>query len=127
MAFKMKGFSAFTKKTDKDYEPQTKAGGREYEDRVRRSDLDEKGKKIFDSKGYEPQTKTRGYKGSEHTDSTPQTAMQKMPLYRLEGELDGIMDNEYMEAKDRGDKSEIARYESQMNKLKKEIQRRKKS
>ena len=78
-------------------------------------------------KDYEPQTQTRGYKGSEHTDSTPQTAMQKMPLYRLEGELDGIMDNEYMEAKERGDKSEVARYESQMNKLKKEIQRRKKS
>ena len=96
MAFKMKGFSAFTKKTD-------------------------------DKKEYEPQTQTRGYKGSEHTDSTPQTEMQKMPLYRLEGELDGIMDNEYMEAKERGDKSEIARYESQMNKLKKEIQRRKKA
>jgi len=32
-----------------------------------------------------------------------------------------------MEAKERGDKSEVARYESQMNKLKKEIQRRKKS
>ena len=27
MAFKMKGFSAFTKKTDKDYEPQTKTRG----------------------------------------------------------------------------------------------------
>ena len=50
-----------------------------------------------------------------------------MPLYRLEGELDGIMDNEYMEAKERGDKSEIARYEAQMKKLKKEIERRKKA
>ena len=60
MAFKMAGFSAFTKKHDKDYEPQTKAGGREYEDMVRRSDLDEEGKKIFDSKGYEPQS-TRIY------------------------------------------------------------------
>ena len=169
MAFKMKGFSAFTQKIgmsekekqenkqkikeeekrlldettrkreeqgkvtatinpafkQKEYEPQTKAGGREYEDMVRRSDLDEEGKKIFDSKGYEPQTKTRGYKGSEHTDSTPQTEMQKMSLDRLEGELHGIMDNEYMEAKERGDKSEIARYESQINKLEKEIERRK--
>jgi len=57
MAFKMAGFSAFTKKEKKEYEPQTKAGGREYEDKVRRSDLDEEGKKIFDSKEYEPQSK----------------------------------------------------------------------
>lgn len=93
MAFKMKGFTAFTKKTDKE---------------------------------YEPQTKTRGYKGSEHTDSISQVEMQKLPLYRLEGELEGMMDNEYMEAVDRGDKSEIARYESQMRKLEKEIEIRKK-
>ena len=33
MAFKMKGYSAFTKK---EYEPQTKAGGRKYEDKVKR-------------------------------------------------------------------------------------------
>ena len=76
-------------------------------------------------KDYEPQTKTRGYKGSEHTDSTPQSKMQKMSIDRLEGETHGIMDNEYMEAKERGDKSEIARYESQINKLKKEIKSRK--
>ena len=57
MAFKMKGFSAFTKKEKNEYEPQSKAGGREYEDKVRRSDLDEEGKKIFDSKEYEPQSK----------------------------------------------------------------------
>ena len=89
MAFKMKGFSAFTKKKD-----------------------------------YEPQTKTRGYKGSEHTDSTPQTKRQKMSIERLEGEIEGIFDNEYMEAKERGDKSEIARYERQMLNLKKEIEKR---
>tara|TARA_R110001583_G_scaffold77469_3_gene210850 strand:- start:428 stop:775 length:348 start_codon:yes stop_codon:yes gene_type:complete len=65
MAFKMAGFSAFTKKHDKDYEPQTKAGGREYEDKVRRSDLDEEGKKILDSKGYEPQS-TRIYLDDEY-------------------------------------------------------------
>ena len=76
-------------------------------------------------KDYEPQTKTRGYKGSEHTDSTPQSKMQKMSIDRLEGVMHGIMDNEYMEAKERGDKSEIARYESQINKLKKEIKSRK--
>ena len=76
-------------------------------------------------KDYEPQTKTRGYKGSEHTDSTPQSQIQKMSLGELEGEMFSIMDNEYMEAKDRGDTSEIARYESQINKLKKEIEKRK--
>jgi len=75
-------------------------------------------------KDYEPQTKTRGYKGSEHTDSTPQTKRQKMSIERLEGEIEGIFDNEYMEAKERGDKSEIARYERQMLNLKKEIEKR---
>ena len=78
-------------------------------------------------KEYEPQTQTRGYKGSEDTDSIPQTEMQKMNLDKLEGELYSIMDNEYMEAKERGDKSEIARYESQINKLEKEIEKRKKA
>ena len=91
MAFKMKGYTPFTKK-----------------------------------KEYEPQTQTRGYKGSEHTDSTPQTKMQKMSVGELEGEMWGIMDNEYMEAKERGDKSEIARYEGQIAKFKKEIAKRKK-
>ena len=91
MAFKLNGWSAFTKK-----------------------------------KEYEPQTKTRGYKGSEHTDSTPQSQMGKMSIDELEGHMYGVMNNEYMEAKDRGDKSEIARYESQINKFKKEIKRRNK-
>ncbi len=91
MAFKMKGFSAFTKK-----------------------------------KEYEPQTKTRGYKGSQHTDSTPQSQIEKMSVDELEGHMHGIMDNEYMEAKKRGDKSETARYKAQIDKLKKEIKRKKK-
>ena len=65
MAFKMAGFSAFTKKEKNEYEPQTKAGGREYEDKDRRSDLDEEGKKIFDSKEYEPQS-TRIYLDGEY-------------------------------------------------------------
>ena len=121
MTFKMKGFSAFTKKAKKDYEPQTKAGGREHEDKVRRSDLDEKGKKVFDSKGYEPQTKTRGYKGGEHADMMPQTQIDKADTGRLEGEIMGIYDNEYMEAKERGDKSAIKRFEQNMLKLKREI------
>ena len=76
------------------------------------------------NKDYEPQTKTRGYKGSEHTDSTPQTKRQKMSIERLESKIEGIFDNEYMEAKERGDKSEIARYERQMLNLKKEIEKR---
>ena len=76
MAFKMKAGKegpmkknfpkVFAKKFDKDYEPQTKAGGREYEDRVRRSDLDEKGKKIFDSKGYNPQTNKKNTKSTSY-------------------------------------------------------------
>ena len=123
MAFKMKGFSAFPQK-NKEYEPQTKAGGREYEDRVRRSDLDEEGKKIFDSKEYEPQTQTRGYKGGHHADMMPQTEIDKADVGRLEGEIEGIFDNEYMEAKERGDTSAIKRFEQDMLKLKREIKRK---
>jgi len=87
MAFKMKGYSAFTKK-----------------------------------KEYEPQTQTRGYKGSEHTDMTPQTERGKMSIGRLEGEIEGIFDNEYMEAKERGDNSAIKRLEKRMLNLKKQIE-----
>ena len=95
MAFKMAGFSAFTKKEKKE---------------------------------YEPQTKTRGYKGSEMTtESIPQVATQKMSVAELEGELNSLLDNEYMEAKDRGDTSEISRYESQIKKLENEIKNRKKA
>ena len=93
MAFKMRGFSAFTNKTSP-----------------------------FTKKDYEPQTKTRGYKGSEHTDSTPQTERQKMSINQLEGRIEGIFDNEYMEAKERGDKTAMKRYERQMLNLKKEIE-----
>jgi len=90
MAFKMKGFSPFTKKDDK--------------------------------KEYEPQTKTVGYKGGRHTDMMPQTQRDKASITRLEGEIEGILDNEYMEAKDRGDKSAIKRYERRMLNLKKSIE-----
>jgi len=48
MAFKMKGFSPFTKRIDPDA-PGT-PGTPGYEPPVKRSDLDEKGKKIWDSK-----------------------------------------------------------------------------
>ena len=72
MAFKMKGFSAFTKKTKKEYEPQTKR----------------------EDKEYEPQTKTRGYKSElkkghhTHPDMMPQTEMHKADISRLEGEIE---------------------------------------
>ena len=73
-------------------------------------------------KEYEPQTETRGYKGSEHTDMTPQTKRQKMSIDRLEGQIEGIFDNEYMEAKERKDKAAIKRLERRMLNLKKEIE-----
>ena len=97
MAFKMKGFSAFTKTDDK-------------------------------KKDYEPQTKTRGYKNPTkkghhtHPDMMPQTKRDKASIGQLEGEIEGIYDNEYSEAKNRGDKSAIKRYERRMLNLKKSIE-----
>ena len=101
MAFKMNGWSAFTKK-DKEYVPQSQRKDKE----------------------YEPQTETRGYKGGNHADMMPQTEIDKADVNRLEGEIEGIFDNEYMEAKERGDKSAIKRYEQDMLKLKRELKRR---
>ena len=107
MAFKMNGWSAFTKK-DKEYIPQSQRKDKE----------------------YEPQTKTRGYKSQikkghhTHPDMMPQTEIDKADVSRLEGEIEGIFDNEYMEAKERGDKSAIKRYEQDMLKLKRELKRR---
>ena len=95
MAFKLNGWSAFTKK-----------------------------------KEYEPQTKTRGYKDPTkkghhtHPDMTPQTKRQKMSIARLEGEIYGIMDNELAEARERGDKSAVKRYEQRIANLRKEIKSR---
>ena len=96
MAFKMKGYTPFTKK-----------------------------------KEYEPQTKTRGYgdptkKGHHtHPDMTPQTKRTKMSIGELKGEMYGIMDNELAEARERGDKSAIKRYEERISNLRKEIKLRK--
>ena len=115
MAFKMKGYSAFTKKEEKEYEPQTKAGGREYEDKVRRSDLDEEGKKIFDSKEYEPQSKT--FVG----DMIPQTELNKMDLEDLEMERENIFNNAYEDAKADNNTSTIKLLEGRMGKLDKLI------
>ena len=96
MAFKMKGYSPFTKKKDTmDYEPQTK------------------------TRGYKDPTK-KGHHTS--TDMTPQVERQKMDIGSLEGQIEGIFDNEYMEAKERGDKSAIKRLERRMLNLKKEIE-----
>ena len=120
MAFKMKGFSAFTKKTDKDYEPQTKAGGREYEDKVRRSDLDEEGKKIFDSKEKVPQTK------AFVPDMIPQAELLKMDLDDLEDAREAIFNNEYSDAKDDNDTSRIKLLEGRMAKLDKLIEEKRK-
>jgi len=117
MGFKMKGFSAFTKKSAyKDLEADL-----DNRNLKKKRELNYEPQSAM-KKEYEPQTKTRGYKGSEHTDSTPQVQMQKKKIVALEGEIEGIFDNEYMEAKDRGDKSEIKRYQKQMLKLKKEIE-----
>ena len=75
-------------------------------------------------KEYEPQTQTRGYKGSKNTriDSTPQSEIQKMNIGELESSIESLYDNEYMEAKKRGDKSETKRYETRMKRMKKEIE-----
>ena len=89
MAFKMAGFSAFTKPTDK--------------------------------KEQVPQTTTRKTISS---DIMPQAEVDKADIDRLEGEIMGIFDNEYFEAKDDNDTAAIKRYEKQMLKLKKEIENR---
>ena len=97
MAFKMNGYSAFTKTDD-------------------------------EKKDYKPQTRTRGYKSDikkghhTSTDIMPQTKRDKASIGRLEGEIESIYDNVYMEAKNRGDKSAIRRYERRMLNLKKSIE-----
>ena len=47
-----------------------------------------------------------------------------MSITRLQGEIDGIMDNELAEARERGDKSAIKRYEKRIANLRKEIKSR---
>tara|TARA_R110001599_G_scaffold313195_2_gene520961 strand:+ start:240 stop:647 length:408 start_codon:yes stop_codon:yes gene_type:complete len=81
-------------------------------------------KKKKKKKEYEPQTEYRGYKGSEHTDLTPQTKRQKMSSDYLEGHIEGKFDNEYSEALLSGDKGRIRRQENQMLKYKKELDSR---
>ena len=107
MGYKMKGWKAYDKLSS-NKKPDGRAGSSAFQK--------------TNDKEYEPQTQTRGYKNAQHTDMTPQTERQKMSITRLEGEIEGIFDNEYMEAKERGDKSAIKRYERQMLILKKEIE-----
>tara|TARA_Y100000004_G_scaffold166680_1_gene198556 strand:+ start:393 stop:710 length:318 start_codon:yes stop_codon:yes gene_type:complete len=79
-------------------------------------------------KEYEPQTQTRGYKSDvkkghhTSTDIMPQTERDKASIERLEGEIESIYDNVYREAKNRGDKSAMKRYEMRMKRMKKEIE-----
>ena len=99
MAYTQSGWSPFTKKKKKEYEPQTK------------------------TRGYKDPTK-KGH--HTHPDMIPQTERQKMSVGRLEGEMWGVMDNELFEARERGDKSAIKRYEKRISNLRKEIKYKKK-
>ena len=103
MAFKMRGFSAFTKKTDdkKEYKPQ--------------SQIDPKDIPPPSVKEDKAGMRSRG-------DIMPQTEIDKASIDRLEGEIESIYDNAYSEAKDDNDTSAIKRYEKQMLRLKKEIE-----
>ena len=74
-----------------------------------------------DKKEQVPQTTTRK---TTSTDIMPQTEIDKVDTDRLEGEIMGIFDNEYSEAKDDNDTAAMKRYEKQMLKLKKEIENR---
>lgn len=110
MGYKMKGWKAYDKLSS-NKKPDGKAGSSAFQKADGKID-------------YEPQTQYRGYKGSEHTDLTPQTQRNKMKNYELEGHIEGKFDNEYKEAQDSGDKGRIKRQEGQMLKYKKELESR---
>ena len=109
MAFKMAGFSAFTKPDDKKVIMNQVVP------------LDEKKPNEPTKTNRIPQTTTRKTTSS---DIMPQTEIDKADIDRLEGEITGIFDNEYSEAKDDGDTAAMKRYEKQMLKLSKEIKKR---
>ena len=113
MVFKMKGFSAFTKK-DKEYVPQSQRKDEEYKPQ---SQIDPKD--IPPPSVKEDKASMRAY-----YDIMPQTAIDKADVDRLEGEITSIFDNAYTEAKDDNDTATMKRYEKQMLKLKKEIESR---
>ena len=114
MTFKMKGFSAFTKKTDEEYVPQSQRKDKEYEPQ---SQIDPKD--IPPPSVKEDKVSMRAY-----YDIMPQTEIDKADVGRLEGEITGIFDNQYHEAKEDNDTKAMKRYEKQMLKLKKEIESR---
>ena len=113
MAFKMAGFSAFTKK-DKEYVPQSQRENEEYKPQ---SQIDPKD--IPPPSVKEDKASMRAY-----YDIMPQTEIDKADIDRLEGEITSIFDNQYHEAKEDNDTKAMKRYEKQMLKLKKEIESR---
>ena len=94
MAFKMGGWSLFSKKKKKEYEPQTQYRG--YKSHVK--------------KGHHT-----------HLDLTPQTQLHKMDSDYIEGHIEGKFDNEYFEALQSGDKGRVRKQENQMLRYKKEL------
>ena len=98
MAFKMRGFSAFTKKTDdkEEYTPQS---------------TDKDKKESYPQSKYNPEM-------------TPQSNLSKMSIGELEGHIEGTFDNEYFEAKQDKNEMLMKRYERRMLKYKKELDRR---
>jgi len=81
MAFKMKGFSAFTKKTEKEYEPQTKRKDKE----------------------YEPQTETRGYKSQIKTNSDAMEIRAPQAMNFYTGNNDGASSSIRMKLQNTGE------------------------
>ena len=94
MAFKMRGWSALKK--DEEYTPQSKQ---------------EKGDRTPQSKQYSPEM-------------MPQSEQEKSGIWRLEGEIEGIFDNEYFEAKQDKNETLMKRYENRMLALKKQIEKK---
>ena len=87
--------SAFTKNGEEEYTPQSKK---------KKEDISPQSK-------YSP-------------GAMPQSKQEKASIHRLEGEIEGIFDNEYMEAKEDGNKTLIKRYENRMLSLKKQIEKK---
>ena len=123
MAFKMKGFSAFTKKDKVDYKsvtPQTKKKEDEYVPQSQR-----------ENKEYTPQTvKNKEVKKKDKKEYTPQTEKPKVAkgepqlreVDRLENYINAIYENEYSDAKEDNDRADMDKYEKQMLGLVQELE-----
>ena len=98
MAFKMAGYSAFTKK--KKYKPQTQ---RKKEDII-------------------PQSKDKSARNSRSY--IPQSEQGKMSIDTLEGMIDATYENEYSEAKEDGDKGKMKMLAERMRGYKRQIERK---